>query len=304
MSIPLQITPSASSGPSTGPTMKDYHSQNQSTWCDGCGDYGIWAAIKQALVELKIAPTQTLLCYDVGCHGNMSDKLLGYRFHGLHGRVIPFAAGAKLANPKLPIIAFGGDGASFSEGIGHLVHAVRSHYPIVFVLHNNGNYGLTTGQASSLTPQNQPMNTAPNGIPEATLNSMDFIFSLEPTFVARGFSGDIKQLKDIMKQAISHRGFAFIDVLQACPTYNHFATHTMLMQKCFKVEDENHDSGDFMKARKLAVDTSKRIATGILYRNENVPNFIERLVPRQGKTTTPVEEVQTFDVSKLMEEFV
>ncbi len=296
MSIPLQT--------SGDPTMKDYHSDNRSTWCDGCGDYGIWAAVKQALVELKIAPSQTLLCYDVGCHGNMSDKLLGYRFHGLHGRVIPFAAGAKLANPKLPVIAFGGDGASFSEGIGHLVHAVRSHYPVVFVLHNNGNYGLTTGQASSLTPQNQPMNTAPNGIPEATLNSMDFIFSLEPTFVARGFSGDIKQLKDIMKEAIRHRGFAFIDVLQACPTYNHFATHTMLLQKCYKVEDENHDASDFVKARKIAVDTSKRIATGILYRNENVPNFIERLVPRQGKTTTPVEEVQTFDVSKLMEEFI
>ncbi len=284
--------------------MKDYHSENRSTWCDGCGDYGIWAAIKQALVELKIPPTQTLLCYDVGCHGNMSDKLLGYRFHGLHGRVLPFAAGAKLANPKLPVIAFGGDGASFSEGIGHLVHAVRSHYPIVFVLHNNGNYGLTTGQASSLTPQNQQMNTAPNGIPEATLNSMDFLFSLEPTFVARGFSGDIKQLKEILKAAISHRGFAFVDVLQACPTYNHFATHTMLMQKCFKVEDENHNASDFAKARKLAVDTSKRIATGILYRNENVPNFIERLVPRQGKTTTPVEEVETFDITKLMEEFV
>ncbi len=295
MPIPLETS---------APTMKDYHSDNTATWCDGCGDYGIWAAIKEALVELKIAPWQTLLCYDVGCHGNMSDKLLGYRFHGLHGRVIPFAAGAKLANPKLPVIAFGGDGASFSEGIGHLVHAVRSHYPITFVLHNNGNYGLTTGQASSLTPQNQAMNTAPNGVAEATLNSMDFIFSLEPTFVARGFSGDIKQLKSIMKAAIAHRGFAFIDVLQACPTYNHFATHTMLMQKCYKVEDENHDVSDFAKARKLGVDTSERIATGILYRNETIPNFIERLVPRQGKTTTPVEEVQTFDVSALMEEFM
>lgn len=284
--------------------MKSYHCDNRCTWCDGCGDYGIWTAAKTALVELGIAPHQVLLCYDVGCHGNMSDKLLGYRFHGLHGRVLPFAAGAKLANPTLPVIVFGGDGASFSEGIGHLVHAVRSHYPITFVLHNNGNYGLTTGQASALTPQNQPMNSAPNGIPEATLNSMDFIFSLEPTFVARGFSGDIKQLTVIFKEAIRHRGFAFVDVLQACPTYNHFATHTMLMQKCYKVEHENHDASDFAKARKLAVDTSKRIATGILYRREDVPNFYERLAPRQGKKTTPVQEVERMDVSKLMEEFV
>ena len=108
-------------------TMAAYHSENRCTWCDGCGDYGIWTAIKRALVELNIAPHEVLLCYDVGCHGNASDKLLGYRFHGLHGRVMPFAAGAKLANPKLPVIAFGGDGASFSEGIGHLVHTIRSN---------------------------------------------------------------------------------------------------------------------------------------------------------------------------------
>ena len=295
MSIPLDPA---------GATMKDYYSANPCTWCDGCGDYGIWTAAKQALVELGIAPWQVLLCYDVGCHGNASDKLQGYRFHGLHGRVIPFAAGAKMANPALPVMAFGGDGASFSEGVGHLVHAVRSHYPFTFVLHNNGNYGLTTGQASSLTPQGQKMNSSPNGIPETTLNSMDFIFSLEPTFVARGFSGNIRQLTDIFKQAIQHRGFAFVDVLQACPTYNHFATHGMLIEKCYKVEDEGHDPTDLAKARALAVDTSTRIATGILYRNENVPNFNERLVPRQGKTTTPVEEVAPFDIEKLMEEFV
>ena len=161
-------------------------------WCDGCGNYGIWTAVKYALVELHLHPWQVCLCYDVGCHGNGSDKIEGYRFHGLHGRVIPFAAGTKLANMKVPVIAFGGDGATFSEGIGHLVHGVRSNYPITFVLHNNTNYGLTTGQASSLTPQGQPMNTSPNGIPEHTLASMDLIFSLNPTFVARGFSGDIK----------------------------------------------------------------------------------------------------------------
>src|SRR3990167_4152776 len=224
-----------------GPSMQDYHCGNKCTWCDGCGDYGIWTAVKRALVASNLQPWQVLLCFDVGCHGNMSDKLLGYSFHGLHGRVLPFAAGAKLANMTLPVMAFGGDGASFSEGIGHLVHAIRSHYPIVFVLHNNGNYGLTTGQASALTVKNQPMNTSPNGIPEETLNSMDFIFSLEPTFVARAFSGDIAHMTYVLREAIRHRGFAYVDMLQACPTYNRFATHKMLLEKCYHVEDENHD---------------------------------------------------------------
>jgi 2-oxoglutarate/2-oxoacid ferredoxin oxidoreductase subunit beta len=285
-------------------TLKEYYNANRCTWCDGCGNYGIWTATKMALTELGIAPWQALLCFDVGCHGNGSDKIEGYRFHGLHGRVLPFAAGAKIANPKMPVMAFGGDGASFSEGIGHLVHAVRSHYPIVFVLHNNGNYGLTTGQASSLTPKGKAMNSAPNGIPEQTINSMDFIFSLEPTFVARGFSGDIKQLKDIFKTALKHRGFAFVDVLQACPTYNNFATHEMLLERYYKVEDEGHDATDFKKARKLAIDTSKKIATGILYQNEEIPNFIESLVPRQGVVTTPVEEVSVGKIDELMKEFI
>ena len=285
------------------PGMAEYHSSNKCTWCDGCGDYGIWTAVKRALVESKIAPHEVLLCYDVGCHGNASDKLLGYRFHGLHGRVLPFAAGAKLANPTLPVMAFGGDGASFSEGIGHLVHAVRSNYPIVFVLHNNANYGLTTGQASSLTWQDQKMNTAPNGMPEHTLNSMDFIFSLEPTFVARGFSGNIKQMTEILKAALKHRGFAFVDMLQACPTYNHFATHNYLLEKCTPV-DKKHNVKDAKAARALATDTSKTIATGILYQNESIPDFYERLVPRQKLKTTPVQEVAIRDVSGLMEKFI
>ncbi len=294
MTIPLDI----------GKSMKEYYSPNRCTWCDGCGDYGIWTATKMALVERGLKPHQVVLCYDVGCHGNTSDKIQGYRFHGLHGRVIPFAAGAKLANPTVPVLAFGGDGASFSEGIGHLIHAVRSHYPIVFVLHNNGNYGLTTGQASSLTPQGQSMNSSPHGIPEHTLNSMDLIFSLEPTFVARGFSGDIKQMTYILKEAMNHRGFAFVDMLQACPTYNKFATHTMLTQKCYKVEDEHHNSCDRKKGREIAVDTSKRIATGILYRTEEVPNFYERLDARKEIKTTAVEEVKKVDITKLMTEMV
>lgn len=301
MVIPLQPT-----GPSA-PSMKDYSCANRCTWCDGCGDYGIWTATKRALVELGIHPWRVLLCYDVGCHGNGSDKIGGYRFHGLHGRVLPFAAGAKLANMRVPVMAFGGDGASFSEGIGHLVHSVRSNYPITFVLHNNANYGLTTGQASSLTWQGQPMNTAPNGIPEHTLNSMDFVFSLEPTFVARGFSGDIPQLTKIFKAAIEHQkyGLAFVDVLQACPTYNKFATHQYLLDKCYDANTEGHDPHcDLQKARALAMDTKERIATGILFQREDVPSFYDQLVPRKGKTTQAVDEVEAVDVSGLMKRFL
>jgi len=285
------------------PSMGDYHCETKCTWCDGCGDYGIWTATKRALVESGIPPHGVVLCYDVGCHGNTSDKLLGYRFHGLHGRVLPFAAGAKLANPNMPVMAFGGDGASFSEGIGHLAHAIRSNYPVVFVLHNNANYGLTLGQASSLTWQGQKMNTSPNGMPEHTLPSMDFIFSLEPTFVARGFSGDIPQMTELLKAALAHRGFAFVDMLQACPTWNKFATHEYLLERCRPV-GAGYDASNLVEARRIATDTSKEIVTGVLYQREDIPSFYEQLVPRQGKETTAVDEVKIMDVSGLMEEFV
>ncbi len=298
MPIPLETS---------GPSMNDYSCATQCTWCDGCGDYGIWTAMKRALVELGHAPHQVCLCFDVGCHGNGSDKLQGYRFHGLHGRVIPFASGAKLAHHTMPVIAFGGDGASFSEGIGHFVHGIRSNYPITFVLHNNCNYGLTLGQASSLTWQDQPMNSSPNGIPEHTLNSMDLVFALEPTFVARGFSGNIPQLTEIFKTAIQHQkhGFAFVDVLQACPTYNHFATHQYLLERCYDANVEGHDPHcEAQKARALALDTAKRIATGILYQREDVPSFYDRLIPRKDKKTTLVEEVKKVDVVEFMKEFI
>lgn len=299
MSIPLD-----SAGSPFVPLVKEYGCDMKCTWCDGCGDYGIWTAVKRALAAMGLHPWQVLLCYDVGCHGNGSDKLQGYRFHGLHGRVLPFAAGAKLANHKLPVMAFGGDGASFSEGVGHLVHAIRSNYPITFVLHNNANYGLTTGQASALTWQGQPMNSAPNGIPEQTLPSMDFVFSLEPTFVGRGFSGDIPQMTRLFQAALRHRGFAFVDILQACPTYNHFATHEYLLERCYDANAEGHDPSDFQKARELATNTKDRIATGILYQKEDQPSFYEQLVPRKGVETACAEEVSKKDVSELWKDFV
>src|ERR1700739_2502136 len=205
---------------------------------------------------------------------------------------------------KIPVIAFGGDGATFSEGIGDLIHGVRGNYSLTFVLQHRTTFGLTTGQASSLTPQGQPMNTSPNGIPEHTLPSMDLIFSLNPTFVARGVSGDIKLMTRILKAAIQHRGFAFVEILQACPTYNHYATHEYLLDRYFDANAEGHDPGNLSQARALATRGQDRIACGILYQREDIPHFHDRLIPRQGLETTCVEEVRRYDVSEYWKELV
>lgn len=286
--------------------VSDYYSEVQPTWCSGCGDYAIWAAIKRALVELNIPTHEVLFCFDIGCNGNMSDKIKGYRIHSLHGRVLPLAAGAKLGNPNLKVIAFAGDGATYSEGINHFINSIRNNYPITFFVHNNGNYGLTTGQASATTPQAAPRTANPFGPTASTLNPLELAFSLNPSFVARGFSGNIKQLVEIFKDAImfQEKGFAYVDILQSCPTYNKETTHDWYLERVRDIkENSGYQISDLEAARRIAADMERDIATGVLYRNESTPNYLQRLQYRNGNYNFK-DEVKRQDISKLLQRFV
>ena len=285
--------------------VSDYYSEVQPAWCSGCGDYAIWAAIKRALVELDIAPDEVLLCFDIGCNGNMSDKIKGYRIHSLHGRVLPLAAGAKIANPNIKVIAFAGDGATYSEGINHFINSIRSNYPITFFVHNNGTYGLTTGQASATTPQNAPRTANPDGPMYSTLNPIELALALNPSFVARGFSGDLTHLVKIFKEAIKYqdKGFAYVDILQACPTFNKEMTHEWYMDRVFNLDDDkSYSTNDLENARRKALDVNEKIATGIIYKNEEVPMYLNRLNYRfeNYSNSSPVQEVVKQDITELI----
>jgi len=287
--------------------VSDYYNEVQPTWCSGCGDYAIWASLKRALVELDIAPHEVLLCFDIGCNGNMSDKIRGYRLHSLHGRVLPLAASAKIANPKVKVIAFAGDGATYSEGINHFINTIRSNYPITFFVHNNANYGLTTGQASATTPQHAPRTANPDGPTGQTLNPLELAFSLKASFVGRGFSGNIHQLTEIMKEAIlfQEKGFAYVDILQACPTYNKEMSHDWYLSKVRKIEEfKNYDKSDMNLARQIAGDMDTIIATGILYKDEASISYLDRLIYRNKDwaNSTLIEEVNKHDISSLLKE--
>jgi 2-oxoglutarate/2-oxoacid ferredoxin oxidoreductase subunit beta len=294
---------------STTPTMKDFSSKNAFTWCTNCGNYGIHTAIRRALVSKKIPACQTLTCFDIGCNGNGSDKIGGYNFHGLHGRVIPLAAGAKMANSKVTVIAFGGDGGTLGEGINHLVHAVRANYNIVFVLHNNLNYGLTKGQASPTTKKNMKMNSSIDGPTSELLHPAKFVLSLESTFVARAFSGDVKHMSEVFEQALDHRGFSFIEILQSCPTYNKETPHEWYMDRVYDVKSvKNFDSSNREEALKIADDQDEHIAVGVLYQDENSVPQIERQPNRNGSVGTKIEteiceETKNYDISKLLSNF-
>lgn len=273
------------------------------TWCAGCGNYAIQKALERALVLEGIKTGEVLFCYDIGCHGNGSDKIAsggGYTLHGLHGRVASVAAGAAVANPNMKVIAEGGDGGTMSEGVNHLVHAVRSDYPMMFVLHNNENYGLTTGQASACTRKNRPMNGSPDGVISDPMNCCDFVLGLNPSFVARSFSGDVKHMTDIFRAGLKHKGFSFVEIMQTCPTYNRQTPQEWYLER---VQYLKQIPKTIESARKAAADLENKINLGILYQDTKMPNYMERLVNREGVKTVPRDEVGRVDIKGLVKRF-
>lgn len=280
-----------------------FETKQKHTWCSGCGDYGIYSALTRALVLENIKPHQALLCFDVGCNGNASDKIGTYTIHGLHGRVTSLASGAALANTDLEVIATAGDGATFSEGINHLVHAIRNDYPVTFIVHNNNNYGLTIGQASSTTRHGYSMAGSPDGVVTEPLNTLQFVLSLNPGFVARSFSGDVEHMTETIQAGLNHSGFSYIEIMQACPTFNKATPQEWYWDKIKYIENyENYDSSDIWQARRIVENMDKDIAIGVLYQKTQ-PSLMERLENRKGLDSVLVDEVQHYPIGELMKEF-
>ena len=279
-------------------TPPSYRSTVAPTWCPGCGNFGIHMALQKALTSLTISPHDVLLCFDVGCNGNMSDKIGGYRIHGLHGRVIPLASGAALANRRVKIIAMGGDGATYGEGVNHFLHAFRSNYDITFLCHNNGTYGLTTGQASPTTPAGSAMPGQPGGHAESIFDPIRTAFSLTPSFIARGHSARFQDLATIIAAGIQHPGFSYIDIIQACPTYVRNKSYDTIQENMCEVDYDIHD---LTTAR--AANASESIFHGILYADPASVSFYDRISERQGSTTELVDEVTTHDITQYLGDF-
>lgn len=284
--------------------MKDFASENLFTWCTNCGNYGINAAMRRALVELNIKPCETITCFDIGCNGNGADKIGGYTFHGLHGRVIPLACGVSLANTENKIIAFGGDGGTLGEGVGHLVHGIRGNYNVTFILHNNLNYGLTKGQASATTKKTMKMDSSPNGTTSEQLHPVRFVLALESTFVARTFSGDVHHMTKTFSQAIQHQGFSFVEVMQNCPTYNKETPHEWYQQRVFDVSTlAGYDPSNRAQAFQVGEDIDNKIAIGVLYQDKNSVPQEHRQYNRTEIKTQLIEETKQYPIADLLKAF-
>ena len=197
-----------------------YKSKVKPTWCPGCGDYGVLAATYQALARLQLDPAKTMIVSGIGCSSRMPFFVNTYGFQTAHGRVLPVAMGVRIANPELTVIAVGGDGDGFSIGGGHLVHAVRRNPDITYVVMDNQVYGLTKGQTSPTSPVGMKTKSTPFGSADTPINPMAWVLASGVSFAARGFAGDPKRLADLIVAGIEHRGFAFVQTMSPCPTFN------------------------------------------------------------------------------------
>jgi 2-oxoglutarate ferredoxin oxidoreductase subunit beta len=273
---------------------QDYKSKVKPTWCPGCGDYGLLAAVYQALARLQLDPAKTIIVSGIGCSSRLPFFVKTYGFQTAHGRVLPVATGVKIANPDLTVIAVGGDGDGFSIGGGHLVHAVRRNPDITYVVMDNQIYGLTKGQTSPTSPLGIKTKSTPFGSADAPINPMAWVLASGVSFAARGFSGDPKLLIDLIVAAVQHPGFAFVQAMSPCPTFNN--TYD-LWRGNVQGLPADHDPRDRLQAMAQAI-REDAIPLGVFYR-ESRPT----LESHTRVTDHPAKSDATarFDVHGLLE---
>ena len=255
-------------------TLEDY-GQYETAWCPGCGNFSIVEAVKKALVASDLEPHQVLFVSGIGQAAKAPHYLNANVFNGLHGRSLPVATGAKIANPDLTVIVQSGDGCNYGEGGNHFLAAIRRNIDVTLLVHNNQIYGLTKGQASPTTAEDFITKAQPEGVASSPFNPIAVAVAMQACFVARGFSGMVDHLSELIQQGIAHQGFALIDILQPCVSFNKVNTFAWYKKRCYPLPEE-YDPIDWDNAMKTAVEWGEKIPIGIIYRN-NRPSFGEHL---------------------------
>ncbi len=276
------------------PTLEDYKGQTPA-WCPGCGNFGILRAFKDAMVELGIETHQFIIVSGIGQAGKLPHYLKCNTFNGLHGRTLPVATGIRLTNHEMPVIAIAGDGDCYGEGGNHLIHATRRNINVKLFVHDNQIYGLTKGQPSPTSMEGMISKNQPFGVFSEQLNPMALAVSLDCSFVARGFAGDIVHLKGLIKEAIEHKGFSLIDILQPCVTFNKINTYEWYRQRVYHIEPE-YNREDRIGAFKRALEWGDRIPIGIIYKTyrpileERIPVIKDKPLLRQPLEISRLED--------------
>ncbi len=258
-------------------TRKDFEGRERPTWCPGCGNHAILNAIKMALVEHDMGPHQLFIVTGIGCGSKLPHYMKATGFHTLHGRTLAVATGARLANHGLPVITVHGDGDGYGEGLSHFLNAVRRNINIVDVVQDNRIYGLTKGQYSPTSEKGKVTPTSPEGAIEWPVEPLPLAITAGATFVSRGYSGELKHLAWLIGEALNHPGYALIDVLQPCVTFNRSYAYDFYNERVYKLEDEaGYDPSDRTAAWEKAQEWDERIPIGIFYRGDPLPTYEEQ----------------------------
>jgi 2-oxoglutarate ferredoxin oxidoreductase subunit beta len=304
-------------------TLNDYKEDEHNTWCPQCGDFAILNCIQRALAQLQIPPHMVAMYSGIGCSGKLPHYVNAFGFHTLHGRVMPNATGAKLANRNLTVMAVGGDGDGFGIGCGYFINAGRRNVDMTYIVFNNGVYGLTKGQGAPTLQRGMKTKSMPEPAIQDNLNPIALAIGSGYTFAARAYSLDIKAATDIISQAIEHKGTSFIDMVQTCPTYNDLMTKTWLEEKVedrprlYQLAGEGYDGvvhdpsnvHEVIAKKAQAVERSyewgDRIPLGVFYqaRLRTYEEELEERLPEYA--TTPLVEWETGErsVDALMDTF-
>ena len=256
----------------------DYKTNVPPIWCAGCGDFGVLTCMYRMLVARQIPRENTVIVSGIGCSGRLPAYVNAYGFHTVHGRVLPVATGIKTANPKLEVLAVGGDGDAYSIGAGHIPHAARRNIDICYIVMDNEVYGLTKGQGSATAPTEMIKGTTPFGQQDDPLNPIAMSIAYDISFVARGYSGKPKELTELIIQGVEHNGFALLEILSPCTTFHNIYKPT---SQSIRFIDESHDPYDKIAAMKLAFEKDA-IPLGVFYKS-NRPSFHERIAETQKR---------------------
>jgi len=275
-------------------TPNDYKSDLHPIWCPGCGDFGVLASFYKAVAELHIPNEQLVVVSGIGCSSRFPAFVNAYGFHGTHGRALPLATGVKMARPELVVVTVGGDGDAFSIGMGHIPHAIRRNVDITYIVMDNEIYGLTKGQASPTSPVGMERKASPYGTVEKPLNPLMLALATGASWVGRGFSSKPKELTELIKQAMVHKGFSFLQVYSPCvtfyDTYDHFKQITQPLPA-------EHNPRDLMSAMKYAMD-EQTLYLGLYYQEER-PTYDEAYAAKRAAAAKPNYGIQEI-MSKYM----
>lgn len=271
------------------------------TWCGGCGDFAILVALKGALAKLGREPHETVVVSGIGCGSKLPHFIKTYGFEGLHGRSLPAASAIHLANHSLTVVDVGGDGDGYGIGMGHFIHTCRRNFDLTYITQDNQIYGLTTGQTSPTSEKGFKTKSTPEGVIEIPVNPISYGITAGATFVARGFSGNIVHLTDLIKQGIEHKGFALIDVLQPCVTWNKLNTYKYFTDRVYTLESQKWDSSNRAAALVKAEEWGEKIPIGVFYKGSR-PCYEDEL-PQLKDGPLVKKPYGNVDISGILKEY-